>query len=151
MSTTQVGDRVRVHYVKRTQAGTVFSSRGGTPLEVTVGDGHPRLPGLGEALVGLGEGERVTVLVPAELAYGSRRPDRVRRVGRAGFPTGEALTPGRWVRFTGRSGHRRPVRILEVSDRTVLVDANHPWAGQAVALEVEVVAIVAPGGEPGRP
>src|SRR6516162_8638004 len=54
MRTVQQGDRVLVHYVKRFQDGSVASSRDRceAPLELTVGTDHPRLPGLGLALVG---------------------------------------------------------------------------------------------------
>ena len=70
MPTAQLGDRVQVHYVKRLQDGSRASSRGRAPLEVVVGENHPRLPGLGMALVGLAPGTRTTVLVSAENAYG---------------------------------------------------------------------------------
>jgi peptidylprolyl isomerase len=141
MRTARQGDRVRVHFVKRTQGAAVSSSRGKAPLELIVGAEHRRLPGLGLALVGLGEGERVKVLVPPERAYGLPRPDRVRRLLRSRFPQGQALSAGSWVRVTGRTGRRLLVRIVEVRDNVVVVDANHPWAGQAVVMEVEVVSI----------
>jgi peptidylprolyl isomerase len=148
MRTAQLGDRVSVHFVKRAQSGAVTSSRGRAPLEVMVGVDDRRLPGLGIALVGLGEGEQVKVLVPAERAYGQPRPARVRRLARARFPAGQPLTTGSWVRLVDRKGRRRRVRILEVSDTAVVVDCNHPWAGQGVALEVQIVSILAPVGEP---
>ena len=47
MQTAQSGDRVRIHYVKRFQDGSVVSSTGRAPVEMTVGTDHPRLPGLG--------------------------------------------------------------------------------------------------------
>jgi FKBP-type peptidyl-prolyl cis-trans isomerase 2 len=46
--------------------------------------------------------------------------------------------------LTDRKGRRRPVRILEVSDAAVVIDANHPWAGQALELEVELVGFSSP-------
>ncbi len=144
MRTAQQGDRVHIHYLKRTQNGAMSSSQGRAPLEVTVGTEHRRLPGLGQALVGLGEGERVTVLVPAEQAYGLPSADRVRRLARSRFPKGQALTIGSWVRVTGRTGRRRLVRIQQVLDNVVVVDTNHPWAGQALALEVELITIQGP-------
>ena len=62
MRTSQIGDRVRVHYAKKYEDGSVRSSRtrGDAPLELTVGTDHPRLPGLGTGLVGLTEGETIT-------------------------------------------------------------------------------------------
>jgi len=142
MRTVQQGDQVLVHFVKRTQSGEVDSSRGRAPLEVTVGTAHRRLPGLGLALVGLGQGQRVMLVVPAEEAYGPSLANRIRRLTPARFPAGAALAAGRWVRATDRNGHRRLVRVVETRPDRVVVDTNHPWAGQDVAVEVEVVSIL---------
>jgi FKBP-type peptidyl-prolyl cis-trans isomerase 2 len=143
MQTAQVGDRVQVHYVKRFQDGSVASSRDRVPLEVTVGIDHPRLPGLGLALVGLAPGARTKISVPAELGYGLVDPARVHRWARARFPKGRPLPVGKWVRITTTQGRRRLVRILEVRDQLVVVDTNHRWAGQALELEVELIGIQA--------
>jgi FKBP-type peptidyl-prolyl cis-trans isomerase 2 len=148
MRTAQQGDRVEVHYVKRLQDGSKASSRGHAPLQLTVGIDHPRLPGLGLALVGLSPGGGASLQIPPERAYGLSDPSRVRRWPRKRFPEHATLTVGNWVRFTDR-GRRRLVRILEVSDKVVVVDTNRRGAGQAVELEVELLAIVDPdGGDP---
>jgi peptidylprolyl isomerase len=140
MRKAEQGDHVQVHYVKRYQDGSVASSRGRSPLEVTIGKSHPRLPGLGLALVGLAAGECTTLKVPPDQAHGPRDPSRVRRLDRKRFPTDEALDVGKWVRVVTRRGQRR-VRILEVHDKVVVVDVNHRWAGQALELEVELLTI----------
>jgi peptidylprolyl isomerase len=141
MRTVQQGDRVRVHFVKRSQRGKVVSSRGRAPLEFEVGTEHRRLPGLGLALVGMSAGQQVVVTVPAHLAYGPAGPKRLRRVARARFPQDQALTVGRWVRVTAQNGRRRLVRVVELHETSVVVDTNHPWAGQDVVLEVELLSI----------
>lgn len=140
MRTAQVGDRVRVHYVKRLQDGGVASSRGQAPLEVTVGIGHPRLPGLGMALVGLAEGQSTTLRVPPEQAYGVRNPRRVRDLERKRFAPEQTLVIGEWARVRSRRGRRR-VRILEVRDNVVVVDGNHRGAGQTLELKVKLLTI----------
>lgn len=144
MPIAQPGDRVLVHYVKRLQGGSVVSSRNREPVEVTVGVDHPRLPGLGLALVGLMPGASTTVNVTPENAYGSPDPARVRRCARGRFTTEQSLRVGKWVRVLSRQGRRRLVRVLEVRDQTVVVDTNHPWAGQALELEVALISIRAP-------
>ena len=146
MRTSQVGDRVRVHYAKKFEDGTVHSSRasGEAPLELTVGTDHPRLPALGSELVGLGEGEFVTVRVPAERAYGMPDPTRIRRVDRARFPADEDLSTGRRVWMRVSKGRTRPVKVLEVHGRVVVVDTNHPRSGESIELEVELVTVIAP-------
>jgi carbon storage regulator CsrA len=137
----QPGDRVQVHYVKRLQGGSVISSRNRTPLELTVGIDHPLLPGLGQALAGLATGASVTVSVPTERAYGPPNPDRVQCWTCMRFPTGLPLPVGEWVRILTRPGRHRLVRILEVRGKTVVVDTNHHWAGQAMELEVKLLSI----------
>jgi peptidylprolyl isomerase len=146
--TAQPGDRVQVHYVKRLQDGAVASSRDRGPLELTVGVEHPRLPGLGMALVGLAPGARATVRVPPEQAYGPADAARVHRWARTRFPEGRALPVGKWVRVLNGRGKRRLVRILEVRGKMVKVDTNHRAAGQALELEVELIGIQAPGAGP---
>ncbi|MBX9627659.1 MAG: FKBP-type peptidyl-prolyl cis-trans isomerase [Gemmataceae bacterium] len=145
MRTVEPGDCVQVHYTKRFADGAVRSSRagGGGPLDVTVGTDHPRLPGLGDALVGLAEGGTATVAVPAGRAHGPADPGRVRRVARTRFGGGQELVPGRRARMRVDPDRVRVVRVVEVRGRGVVVDLNHPRCGQAVVLEVELVAILA--------
>src|SRR4051812_35312165 len=113
MRTSQVGERVQVHYGKRFGDGTVRSSRdrGDMPPAVPGGTPRPRLPGLGPELVGLAAGASVTLTGPAERAYGVPDPDRVRRVSRARFGAGAVLTPGRRVRMQAGRGRVRVVRV----------------------------------------
>jgi carbon storage regulator CsrA len=146
--TAQLGDRVQVHYVKHFQDGEVASSRGRAPIELTVGVHHPRLPGLGLALVGLTAGASKAVTVPPELAYRRPDPSRVRRWARERFPLDRPLSNGQWVRVLNRQGRPRLVRILEVRGGMVVVDTNHRRAGQTVEMEVELVGIQEPSGNP---
>ena len=143
MQTSQVGDRVRVHYVKRYADGAVVSSRArhAAPLEVTVGTRHPRLPGLGEELVGLRAGDAARFTVPADRAFGATDPARVVSVSRSRFAAGAALAPGGRARMRLAGGRSRPVRVVEVRGPVVVVDANHPRCGQVLDLEVELVSI----------
>jgi peptidylprolyl isomerase len=147
MRTAQQGDLVQVHYVKHWQDGSTTSSSGRAPVEVTVGVDHRRLPGLGMALIGLAPGDSRTVTVPADQAFGPPDPGRVYRLARSRFATSKAPVIGQWVRLRDRRGRRRLVRIVQVNDRVVVVDNNHPRAGQALSLEVKLVAIHGSGKE----
>jgi len=141
MQTAQTGDRVKVHYVKRFQDGSVVSSRARGPLEMTVGVDHPRLPGLGLALVGLAEGNSTTVSVTAEHAYGLSDPARVRHWPRTRFPKEQSLPIGQWVKGPSRQGRSRQVRVLEVRGEVVVVDTNHRRAGQSLEMKVKLIRI----------
>lgn len=141
MQPVQLGDVVQVHYVKRLQGGSVVTSRERAPIQVTVGTHHPRLPGLGSALLGMLPGASVTVNVPTERAYGPYDSRRVRRWSRTRFAGDGPLPVGKWVLVSSRGGRRRAVRILEVTDGNVLVDTNHRFAGQSLEMEVEVLSV----------
>jgi FKBP-type peptidyl-prolyl cis-trans isomerase 2 len=143
MRTTQVGDRVLVHFVKRYSDGVVRSSADAAPLGVTVGTRHPRLPGLGNELVGLLAGDAARFTVPADQAFGTTDPARVVFASRARFAADATLTPGRRAVMRLSGGRSRRVRVVEVRDTEVLVDANHPRCGQALDLEVRLVAFEA--------
>jgi len=149
MQTSQVGDRVRAHYTKKFSDGSVRSSRtqDGEPLELIVGTAHPRLPGLGQGLVGVAEGQTVMIHITAAQAYGMPDPTRIRCVDRARFPADEELIAGRRTRMRLGRGRTRSVLVVEVREHQVVVDTNHPRCGQSVELEVELVAILAPASE----
>jgi FKBP-type peptidyl-prolyl cis-trans isomerase 2 len=141
MRVLERGDKVQVHYVKVFQDGSTVSSRGKAPTELIVGTDHPRLPGLGLELVGLAEWESRTFIVPARDAYGPSNPRQIRRMARWRFAEHEDLCVGQCVRVWDRKCRRRLARIVEIGDETVVVDANHRWAGQSLELEVEVISI----------
>ena len=150
MQIAQAGDRVQVHYVKRFQDGSVASSREKGPLQVTVGVDHPRLPGLGMALVGLTPGTKTVVSVPVERAYGAPDPSRVHRWARTRLPRQLPLQIGKWVRIPISRSRNRWVKILELRGNTVVVDTNHRFAGQSLELEVELVGIQPSSGTNGK-
>jgi FKBP-type peptidyl-prolyl cis-trans isomerase 2 len=143
MQTVQLGDSVQVHYEKRFQDGTVFSSRsrGRMPLQIVIGFDHPRLPGLGLALIGLSPGQQTTLMVPAERAYGLADPARVRSLPRTRFSRDEPLMVGKWVKLTNHQGRHRRVRVVEIGPDAVVVDSNHRWAGMTLELKVELIDI----------
>jgi peptidylprolyl isomerase len=141
MRTVQLGDRAQVHYRICAQDGSSSSSRGRAPLSLVAGTAHPRLPGLGVALVGLAPGALTRVRVPAGEAFGEHDPGRIRRWARSRFAEGAELKAGTFVVHTSVRGRRRRVRIVEVNKQGVVVDTNHRWAGQSVELEVELLAI----------
>ena len=72
------------------------------------------------------------------------------QIPRARFPVNQSLVAGRLVRLQMRSGRIRVIRIVEVGERTVTVDTNHPRCGQSVELEAEVVAVGEPEPEVGH-
>lgn len=135
------GDTVRVHYTGKLDDGTVFdSSRDGEPLEATLGE-EMLIPGFERALLGLSVGESVTVTIAPEDAYGEVSEELLLAVPRDQFPAHLVPEKGLMLQINTDQGDM-DVRIADVTDTEIVLDANHPLAGQALTFELELVAIV---------
>ena len=140
MSHPRTGDTVKVRYTGRLGDGRVFaSSRAQEPLELTVGEGT-LIPGVEETLTRMEPGEERTVTIPAEQAYGPHLPELVVALDRAEFSVD--IEPEVGQRLQVQQGDEVIVmRVAEVSDEQVMIDANHPLAGQNLTFELELVEI----------
>jgi peptidylprolyl isomerase len=142
MSQAQTGDTVRVHYTGKLADGSVFdSSLQREPLEFQVGQGRV-ITGFEKAVVGLEPGESKTVEVPAEEGYGQRRDEMVVSVSRQDLPPEISPEIGQQLQITQPDGSPVPVRVIEVSDESVKLDANHPLAGKSLTFELQLLEIV---------
>jgi peptidylprolyl isomerase len=132
--TATSGDTVRVHYTGRLDSGEVFdSSQGGEPLSFAVGAGQV-IAGFESAVDGLALGSSVTVRLDPADAYGPRQDEMVLTLPAEQAPPG--LSAGQAVMLGDH-----PATVVQVSDEAVVVDANHPLAGEALTFDIELVAI----------
>ncbi len=141
MQQAKAGDKVKVHYHGKLTDGTTFdSSEGRDPLEFTVGQGDV-IKGFDDGVTGMTVGQKKTVHIPADEAYGQKDSNRVVDFPKANFP--QDLTPevGMQLSMTNGSGQVIPVVIVEVAEETVKLDANHPLAGQDLVFDIELVDI----------
>jgi peptidylprolyl isomerase len=142
MSDAKPGDTVRIHYTGTLSDGSTFdTSAGRDPLEFTLGSGQI-IPGLERAIPGMTVGEKKTVEIPASDAYGDRNPDGIQSVPRDQVPEHIPLDPGTQLQVQTGDGRTLPVTVAEVTEETVVLDANHPLAGKDLTFEVELVEIV---------
>ncbi|MDA0188662.1 MAG: peptidylprolyl isomerase, partial [Proteobacteria bacterium] len=86
-------------------------------------------------------GEKKTVTIPAEHAYGPRHAEAVQDVPRDMIPDHIPLDTGTALQMQTPNGSMMPVTVTAVTDETVTLDANHPLAGQALTFAVEVVTV----------
>jgi FKBP-type peptidyl-prolyl cis-trans isomerase SlyD len=115
----------------------VESSEPGDPLTYVHGYGQ-LVPGLERALEGLSKGAVQDVVVEAEDAYGDHDPEGVFEVDRSEFPDPAAIKIDDEFVAEGDGGHQLTMRVIEVLDEGVIVDTNHPLAGQKLRFHVEV-------------
>src|SRR5262245_8538098 len=140
MQHAKPGDTVRVHYTGTLRDGSVFdSSRNGEPLEFVLGKGQV-ISGVNDTVTGMEVGEERTVTVAAEDAYGPHRSDLTISVGKDRFPDHIEPTVGQQLQMT-RAGQVFRVTVQEVADDTVVLDANHPLAGEDLIFSLELVEI----------
>lgn len=134
------GDTIHVHYTGTLDDGSEFdSSRGREPLTFTVGAGQ-MIAGFDAAVVGMQVGDTKTVTIPAAEAYGEPRPTLVATIPRAQIPP--TVDPQVGQRFQlGRGDNALPVVVVEVTPEHVVLDGNHPLAGQDLTFAIEVVGI----------
>jgi len=130
------GDTVKVHYTGRLNDNTVFdTSVGSEPMEFTLGEGR-LIPGFEQAVTGMQVGESKTVTIPVDEAYGQRRDDLIFEVGRDDLPAD--INPEVGMQLPTSQG---TVTIIEVSEKTIKIDANHPLAGQDLTFDIELIEI----------
>ena len=142
MQQAKSGDKVKVHYHGRLTSGETFdSSAGREPLEFEVGSGMV-IKGFDDGVTGMKVGEKKTVNIPAEQAYGDKNPEMIIEYPRAQFPEQIELKEGEALVMSSASGQQFQVRIAEIKDEVVLLDANHPLAGEELIFDIELVEIV---------
>ncbi|MCA9738777.1 MAG: peptidylprolyl isomerase [Gemmatimonadetes bacterium] len=143
MAQAKKGDVVHVHYTGRLQDGTVFdSSQQRDPLQFQVGAGQV-IPGFESAVEGMEEGETRTATIEALNAYGPRNEDMMLTVPREQLPDGLEPEVGASLQVSTTEGQVYPVRIAELQEQTVVLDANHPLAGKALTFELTLAKIAA--------
>src|SRR6056297_975314 len=141
MTQVKSGDTVRVHYTGTLTDGQTFdSSEGKDPLEFVVGSGQI-IPGLDAAMEGMAVGEKKTVEVPADQAYGHPDPNAQQAVPRAEIPEDIPLDLGTQLQVQTPQGQVMPVTVVEVTEEQVILDANHPLAGKDLTFAIELVDI----------
>ncbi|SHH32874.1 FKBP-type peptidyl-prolyl cis-trans isomerase [Thermosipho atlanticus] len=135
----KIGDTVTLHYVGKFEDGEIFdSSFGGEPLEFVVGSNEV-IPGFEEGVIGMEVGEKRTINIPVDKAYGPVKEELIFPVKKSNLP--EEIEVGGYLEVQQPDGNGFIVKIADIKGDTVYLDANHPFAGKNLIFEVEVVSI----------
>ncbi len=141
MTQVKNGDTVRIHYTGTLNDGTPFdSSEGRDPLAFQVGSGQI-IPGLDAAIPGMAVGEKKTVNVPCDQAYGPVNPGMRQDVPRSNIPDNIPVEVGSRLQMQAQDGQVIPVTVVAADETAITLDANHPLAGQDLTFAIELVAI----------
>ena len=140
MKKIQTGDTVIVNYTGRLEDGTIFDSslnEGREPLTSTLGQGQ-LIPGFENGLIDMIVGETKTIEIEPENAYGEYNPEMTTIVSRGQVP--ESIQVDESLQGNTPNGPFI-VKVVEVTDESVTLDANHPLAGKKLIFDIEVVGI----------
>ncbi len=141
MAAAKKGDNVKIHYKGTLLDGTVFdSSEGREPLGFTLGSGQV-IPGFDEAVMGMSEGEAKNVTIPVDKAYGPRNDELVMPVPLSQVPADLKPEVGQQLQMGGPDGQPVMVKIVDITDEHIMLDANPPLAGEDLIFDLELVAI----------
>lgn len=133
---------VSFHYTLKNAAGEVLdSSSGGEPLSYLHGHGQI-VPGLERAITGKAAGgETFPVVVSPDEGYGVKRDELIISVPKEHWNLPETVGVNEIVELQSNEGQRIPARIIEMKADEVVLDANHPLAGEALHFEIQLTAV----------
>ena len=141
MNKVKKGDHVKVHYTGKLVSGEQFdSSKGKEPLAFTVGAGQ-MIKGFDEAIPGMVVGEKKTINITPENAYGQKNNEAIIEFPKSNIPEDMKLEPGMKLQLQNEEGHPIPVVVTEVKEDVVVLDANHELAGKELIFDIELVEI----------
>jgi FKBP-type peptidyl-prolyl cis-trans isomerase 2 len=140
MKKVETTSKVKVHYTGKLEDGTIFDTsltEGREALEVQLGEGM-LIKGFESGLIDMTEGDKKTIELSVEDAYGEPKPEFINEVPKSNVP--EGVQEGETLQGMGPAGPVN-VKVIAVNEDTVTLDANHPLAGKKLIFELEVVEI----------
>jgi len=143
MSTIEEGKVAAIWYTLTIKDGEVIDTnrKGGKPLAFVVGAGNI-IVGLEEQLLGKKKDDTLTAVVSAEKAYGLPDPERYQPIPKSSLPPEVKLEVGTQLTATAEAnGQAQVVKIHEILEDEVMIDFNHPLAGEELTFEVTVVGV----------
>ena len=142
MTQAKNGSKVKVHYTGKTEEGQIFdTSTDKNPLEFKLGEGTI-IEGFEEGLIGMKAGEKKTVKIPPEKAYGPYFKEGITKVPKSQFPPNFKLERGQQFQVKQQDGQDVVVTVVDFAGDSVTIDANHPLAGKVLTFELEVLEVL---------
>lgn len=161
MAAAKMGDDVKIDFTGKLEDGTVIDTtlateknehEGGCedegcgcsdvgPMKLKLGDEDFFVP-IEEALVGMSVGDKKTVVIPAEDAFGEYDTEKVFSVARTMFPDDVDPEVGQQFEIVDEDDEGMLVTVVKVDTENVSLDSNHPLAGEELIYDFELVEIL---------
>ena len=141
MSKVKADSQVKVHYTGKLSNGQTFdSSVGREPLDVKLGQGS-LIPGFEKGLLDMEVNDKKTIVIAKEDAYGEKQKELFQTVQKSDLPADMEPKVDMALMATNADGSERQLRVAEVNDNDIVVDANHPLAGEDLTFELDLVEV----------
>jgi FKBP-type peptidyl-prolyl cis-trans isomerase 2 len=134
------GDTVSVNYTGKLEDGTIFDTslvEGREPIKATLGQGN-LIKGFENGLMEMGEGDKKTIEILPEDAYGDLKEEMIIEIPKSNAPI--EVEVGQMLQGNSPQGPVN-VKVIEIKENTVILDGNHPLAGKKLIFDLEVVSI----------
>jgi FKBP-type peptidyl-prolyl cis-trans isomerase SlyD len=140
-----VNSVVSFNYIIKEASGEQLEASSGQPMTYLHGQ-NSLLPGLERALDGKAAGDKFSVTLVPEDAFGELRADSELRVPISQLQGAKKWQPGMTAVIHSNQGHQQ-VTVLKVGHTMATVDTNHPMAGKTLVFDLEVVEVREPSAE----
>jgi peptidylprolyl isomerase len=138
------GDKIKVEYEGKLDDGTVFdSSTHGDhshPLEFVAGEGKV-IKGFDDAVMGMEKDEEKEFKIESKNAYGDNNPALLQKVPRDKMPKEPEPKVGMALMLQSPEGQKMPAKIVEINDKEVTIDLNHPLAGKNLNFKIKIIEV----------
>ena len=134
------GKTVIINYTLSLKNGDVIeTTHDEEPVTYIQGSGEI-IDGLEQAVAGFEKGTKKDIILPVEQAFGERDPEALIEIPQTDLPP-ESLVPETIIHANGPKGQTINGKVMEVKESTVLVDFNHPLAGQELYCAVHIIDV----------
>jgi len=132
--------KVTLHFSLATGGDLIIDSTfDKQPATFVMGDGS-LLPDFEKLLLGLKVDDEKIFLLPPSEAFGEINPGSIHQIEKKQFRNMD-LSEGLVVSFDGAGKQPMPGVVKKIDGEKVIVDFNHPLAGQAVTFKVRIVNV----------
>ncbi|NGX49732.1 MAG: FKBP-type peptidyl-prolyl cis-trans isomerase SlyD [Candidatus Anoxychlamydiales bacterium] len=141
-SIVKMGDTVKLHYKAKAQDLLIFDSLTQMdPLVFTVGDGQI-LPAFENALIGMQAGEKKIISLLSEDAFGPYVEELITTVDKSELPPNLEIEKDQQLQIQQPDGQIILVKVIEMTDKDITFDANHPLAGKDIEFDIHLIEIM---------
>ena len=142
MVEAKAGDTVKIHFTGKMEDETVVeTSQDRGPLEFKIGEGDV-ISGLEQGIIGMQVGDKKTLTISPQEAFGLPREELMVDLNKDDLPEGIKPAVGVYLNIQASDGQTFKVKVVDVKEDTITLDANHPLAGVTLIFDVELIEIV---------